>query len=399
MDVPQVRRSERSDDSHDSLSLPPMAFTLHHTDTETRARAGTLTTAHGDILTPIFMPVGTQAAVKAVHQHELLDPIQAQIVLGNTYHLYLRPGLDILEAAGGLHGFNGWKKPILTDSGGYQVYSLSARRKITEEGVTFSSHIDGSKHFFTPERAIDIQRTIGADIIMAFDECSPYPCDYTYAKQSMELTHRWLHRCLDQMKATEPKYGHEQMLFPIVQGSTYRDLRKASAEAIAEADAPGNAIGGLSVGEPAEDMYEMADLVCQILPEEKPRYLMGVGTPANLLECIALGVDMFDCVLPTRNARHGLLYTAEGILNMKNAKWANDHSPIDPNAVAPTSRNHTKAYLRHLFQAKEYLALQIASIHNLSFFLWLVGEARKHILADTFGPWKAKMVEQVQRRL
>lgn len=345
------------------------------------------------------MPVGTAGTVKAVHQRELEEDVRAQIILGNTYHLYLRPGIEILQQAGGLHRFNGWNKPILTDSGGYQVYSLSHRRKIKEEGVTFASHIDGSKHFFSPERAMDIQRIIGADIIMAFDECPPYPSDYRYAKNSMELTHRWLKRCCDHFDQTSGLYGYEQTLFPIVQGSTYDDLRKASAEAIAGFERQGNAIGGLSVGEPAEEMYRVTDMVCQILPKDKPRYLMGVGTPANILECIALGIDMFDCVLPTRNARHGMLYTAQGIMNIKNAKWKNDFSPIDEDSPCPTSRFYSKAYLRHLLHSEEILAAQIASLHNLSFFLWLVGEARKHIAAGDFAVWKNEMVENVSRRL
>lgn len=345
------------------------------------------------------MPVGTAGTVKAVHQRELEEDVRAQIILGNTYHLYLRPGIEILQQAGGLHRFNGWSKPILTDSGGYQVYSLSHRRKIKEEGVTFASHIDGSKHFFSPERAMDIQRIIGADIIMAFDECPPYPSDYRYAKNSMELTHRWLKRCCDHFDQTSGLYGYEQTLFPIVQGSTYDDLRKASAEAIAGFERQGNAIGGLSVGEPAEEMYRVTDMVCQILPKDKPRYLMGVGTPANILECIALGIDMFDCVLPTRNARHGQLYTAQGIMNMKNAKWKNDFNPIDEDSPCPTSRFYSKAYLHHLLRSEEILAAQIASLHNLSFFLWLVGEARKHIAAGDFAVWKNEMVEKVGRKL
>jgi len=376
-----------------------MKFTIQNTCTDTSARAGLIQTAHGFIETPIFMPVGTAGTVKAVHQQELKTEVKAQIILGNTYHLYLRPGIEILQAAGGLHKFNGWDRPILTDSGGYQVYSLSGRRKIKEEGVTFQSHIDGSRHTFTPERAIDIQRAIGGDIIMAFDECTPYPCEYNYAKRSMHMTHRWLKRCIDHVNSTEPHYGYEQTFFPIVQGSTYRDLRKISAETIAEADQAANAIGGLSVGEPAEEMYETTEVVCDILPKEKPRYLMGVGTPANILECIALGVDMFDCVLPSRNARHGLLYTSEGIMNMKNAKWKADFSPIDANSTCSTSRFYTKSYLRHLVHSKEILAAQIATIHNLSFYLWLVGEARNQIAAGTFGPWKTAMVEKVQRRL
>ncbi|MFK7799260.1 MAG: tRNA guanosine(34) transglycosylase Tgt [Aureispira sp.] len=376
-----------------------MTFDLEGNDPNSSARVGTLHTAHGDIQTPIFMPVGTIATVKGVHQHELEEDIKAQIILGNTYHLYLRPGTDILEQAGGLHKFNGWDKPILTDSGGYQVFSLAHRRKIKEEGATFASHIDGSKHLFTPEGVMDIQRKIGADIIMAFDECTPYPCDYKYAKRSMHMTHRWLKRCWTHFNKTEPLYGYEQALFPIVQGSVYKDLRKQSAETIAAYDSVGNAIGGLSVGEPHEDMYEMTELVCGILPKEKPRYLMGVGTPANILECIALGVDMFDCVLPTRNARHGLIYTKEGSINIKNAKWKNDFSPLDPDAPNPTSRFYTKAYVRHLFTVKELLGPQITSIHNLSFYLWLVGEARKHIIAGDFAAWKNEMVPKLSRRL
>ena len=376
-----------------------MKFNITNTCPNTNARTGTIATDHGTIETPIFMPVGTAGTVKGVHQQELKSQVQAQIILGNTYHLYLRPGIDILRQAGGLHQFIGWDRPILTDSGGYQVYSLSGRRKIKEEGVTFQSHIDGSKHTFTPERAIDIQRAIGGDIIMAFDECTPYPCEYKYAKDSMEMTHRWLKRCIQQVETTESYYGYEQNFFPIVQGSTYKDLRKISAETISAADQQANAIGGLSVGEPAEEMYEMTDLVCGILPKEKPRYLMGVGTPANILECIALGIDMFDCVLPSRNARHGLLYTANGILNMKNAKWKEDFSIIDEDSTCTTSRTHTKAYLRHLFQCKELLAAQIATLHNLSFYLWLVQEARNKIADGSFATWKKEMVERVQRRL
>jgi len=345
------------------------------------------------------MPVGTAGTVKGVHQRELENDIKAQIILGNTYHLYLRPGLEVLEKAGGLHGFNGWQRPILTDSGGYQVYSLSARRKISEEGVTFQSHIDGSRHFFSPEKAIDIQRSIGADIIMAFDECPPYPCDYEYARSSMELTHRWLQRCCDRFDSTNSRYGYPQYLFPIVQGSTYPDLRRASAETIAGFQRSGNAIGGLSVGEPAEKMYAITEQVCDILPADKPRYLMGVGTPENILECIALGVDMFDCVLPTRNARHGMLYTSEGIINIKNAKWKDDMDPIDPNSSCPTSRFYSKAYLRHLIISGELLGAQIASLHNLGFFLWLTGEARRQIKTGAFSTWKAGMVQQVRQRL
>lgn len=345
------------------------------------------------------MPVGTAGTVKAVHQHELESVIKAQIILGNTYHLYLRPGTDILEQAGGLHRFNGWHKPILTDSGGYQIYSLSHRRKISEEGVVFSSHIDGSKHFFSPEKVMDIQRTIGADIIMAFDECPPYPSEYRYARESMNLTHRWLERCCDHFDKTPELYGYPQSLVPIVQGSTFPDLRRASAETIASFGREANAIGGLSVGEPAEEMYTMVDLVCDILPAGKPRYLMGVGTPANILECIALGVDMFDCVLPTRNARHGLLYTSEGIINIKNAKWKDDFDPIDPNSTCPTSLHHSKAYLRHLIHSKELLGAQIASLHNLCFFLWLVSEARNHIIAGDFQSWKDQMLPKLELRL
>lgn len=376
-----------------------MKFTLQQTDPKSSARAGLIETDHGKIETPIFMPVGTVGTVKGVHQRELKEDIHAQIILGNTYHLYLRPGIETMEAAGGLHQFNGWDKPILTDSGGYQVYSLSGRRKIKEEGVTFQSHIDGSKHFFSPENVIDIQRSIGADFIMAFDECTPYPCEYRYAKNSMEMTHRWLKRCCDHFDNTDSRYNYEQTLIPIVQGSTYKDLRKISAETIASFDRPANAIGGLSVGEPAEEMYETTELVCGILPKDKPRYLMGVGTPANLLECIRLGIDMFDCVLPTRNARHGMLYTAEGIINIKNLKWKNDFSAIDEQSPSNTSRFYTKAYLRHLIHSKELLGAQIASIHNLSFFLWLVGQAREHILAGTFSEWQPQMLERVQRRL
>ena len=376
-----------------------MEFNLLATDTQTGARAGTLTTAHGSIQTPIFMPVGTAATVKGVHQRELKNDIDPDIILGNTYHLYLRPGTAILEQAGGLHQFMGWDRPLLTDSGGYQVYSLSANRKIKEEGVKFKSHIDGSYHFFTPERAIEIQRSIGADIIMAFDECTPYPCDYNYAKTSMERTHRWLTRCIAADQELPQLYDYPQTLFPIVQGSVYTDLRKASAHFIAEQEAPGNAIGGLSVGEPAEEMYAMTDAVCSILPHDKPRYLMGVGTPINLLENIALGVDMFDCVLPTRNARNGMLFTAEGTLNIKNKKWENDFSPIDPTGYCFADLEYTKAYVRHLFTVNEMLGKQIATLHNLSFYLWLVREARKHILEGSFGPWKEKMVRQMQVRL
>ncbi len=376
-----------------------MKFKLKTTDNKTSARAGEITTDHGIIQTPIFMPVGTVGSVKGIHMSDVKNDIDAEIILGNTYHLYLRPGLDIIEQAGGLHKFNGWDRPILTDSGGYQVYSLAHRRKLTEEGVIFQSHIDGSRHNFNPEHVIDIQRTIGADIMMAFDECTPYPCDYNYAKESMGITHRWLDRCITRFGETESKYGYEQTLFPIVQGSTYRDLRTESAEYIASRGADGNAIGGLSVGEPHEIMYEMTELVCNILPKDKPRYLMGVGTPANILEGIALGVDMFDCVMPTRNGRNGMLFTKNGILNMKNEKWKNDFSVIDEEGESFVDRNYTKAYLRHLFAAKEMLGGMIASQHNLAFYLWLVREARKHILAGDFADWKEKMVVKVSQRL
>lgn len=376
-----------------------MQFTLLHTDPGSRARAGLISTGHGEIETPIFMPVGTAATVKAVHQHELRDDIGAQICLGNTYHLYLRPGLEVLREAGGIHQFNGWKGPVLTDSGGFQVYSLAHRRKIKEEGVTFQSHIDGSKHTFTPENVMDIQRVIGADIIMAFDECTPYPCDYKYAEKSLGLTHRWLARCIERFDNTEPLYGYSQTLFPIVQGSTFPDLRRKSAEVIASFGREGNAIGGLSVGEPAEDMYAMTEVVTDILPADKPRYLMGVGTPENILESIARGIDMFDCVMPTRNARHGLIYTGEGIINIKNQRWQRDFSAIDPDSPAPTSRIHSKAYLRHLFINEEILGMQLATLQNLSFYLWLVKEARKHILDGTFPVWKEMMVKRVKQRL
>ncbi|HRO09551.1 MAG TPA: tRNA guanosine(34) transglycosylase Tgt [Saprospiraceae bacterium] len=375
-----------------------MNFNIAYTDTASSARAGTITTAHGAIQTPIFMPVGTQGTVKAVHQHELIDDVKAQIILGNTYHLYLRPGTDILHKAGGLHKFIHWDRPILTDSGGYQVYSLKGMRKITEEGVKFQSHVDGSRHFFSPENVMDIQRMIGADIIMAFDECTPYPCDYQYAKKSMHMTHRWLKRCIQQFDRTEPLYGYNQTLSPIVQGSTYPDLREESANFIASQNREMNAIGGLSVGEPHEDMYAMTELVCNILPKDKPRYLMGVGLPENILEGIALGIDMFDCVLPSRNARHGLLYTKDGVINIKNAKWQEDFSPIDSTSDAYTSQIHTKAYLRHLFKVEELLAAQIATIHNLSFFLWLVTESRNKIMEGTFHSWKNEMVGKVSIR-
>jgi queuine tRNA-ribosyltransferase len=376
-----------------------MKFRLDSTDSKSSARAGVISTDHGQIETPIFMPVGTAGSVKAVHQRELRDDINAEIILGNTYHLYLRPGLDLLRKAGGLHRFNGWSRPILTDSGGYQVYSLADNRKITEEGVIFKSHIDGSKHHFTPEGVMDIQRIIGADIIMAFDECTPYPCEYNYAKKSMVLTHQWLKRCVDRINSTEPLYGYEQVLFPIVQGSVFKDLREQSAEFIASQDQPGNAIGGLSVGEPHEDMYAMTSLVCGILPKDKPRYLMGVGTPENILECIALGIDMFDCVMPTRNARNGMLFTTQGIINIRNEKWKEDLSPIDATLGGYASTFYSKAYLRHLIINKEILGAQIASIHNLTFYLWLVKEARKHIIEGDFASWKNQMVKVVSRRL
>lgn len=376
-----------------------MHFDLLKTDSQSKARLGRLHTAHGTIETPIFMPVGTVGSVKGVHQQELRDDINAQIILGNTYHLFLRPGTEVLEAAGGLHQFIGWERPILTDSGGYQVYSLSGSRKIQEEGVKFQSHIDGSYHFFTPERAIEIQRSIGADIIMAFDECTPYPCDYAYAKRSMHLTHRWLARCFTAMDQTEPKYGYEQALFPIVQGSTYKDLREESAHAIASFDAVGNAIGGLSVGEPDDELYEMTELVCGILPTEKPRYLMGVGTPINLLESIALGVDMFDCVMPSRNARHGLLYTWEGTINIKNEKWAKDFSQLDPSSKVWVDQVYTKAYLRHLIKTGEYLGIQIATIHNLAFYLELMRVAREKIASGEFVAWKNQEVTKLGQRL
>lgn len=376
-----------------------MDFRIDKKDDKSKARAGEITTDHGKIQTPIFMPVGTAGTVKAVHIRDVKEDIEAQIILGNTYHLYLRPGMEVMEAAGGLHKFNGWDRPILTDSGGYQVYSLSGTRKLTEEGVLFQSHIDGSRHMFSPERVMDIQRVIGADIMMAFDECTPYPCDYEYAKNSMNLTHRWLDRCVTHFDKTEGLYGHKQALFPIVQGSTYNDLRKISAEKIASVGAEGNAIGGLSVGEPHEMMYEMTEEVCDILPADKPRYLMGVGTPVNILESIALGVDMFDCVMPTRNGRNGMLFTSEGIINIKNKKWYKDFSPIDTNGLSFVDSQYTKAYLRHLFAAKETLGPMIASIHNLRFYLWLVAEARKHIIAGDFASWKNVMVPRLQNRL
>ena len=376
-----------------------MKFDLKITDPKSKARAGVITTDHGAIETPIFMPVGTVGTVKGVHQTELKNEINPDIILGNTYHLYLRPGTDTLEKAGGLHKFMNWDRNILTDSGGYQVYSLSGRRKINEEGVNFKSHIDGSMHFFSPENVMEIQRTIGADIIMAFDECTPYPCDYGYAKRSMHMTHRWLDRCINHLETLPFKYGYEQTFFPIVQGSTYKDLRRQSAEYIANAGAQGNAIGGLSVGEPADEMYAMTEVVTEILPEDKPRYLMGVGTPINILENIALGIDMFDCVMPTRNARNGMLFTAHGSINIKNKKWADDFSPIDEMGITWVDTMYSKAYLRHLFASKEMLGKQIASIHNLGFYVWLTREARKHIIAGDFREWKDKMVVQMDKRL
>ena len=376
-----------------------MKFSLLHNDKNSSARAGLLETDHGVIETPIFMPVGTAGTVKAVHQRELNQDIGAQIILGNTYHLYLRPGLEVIAQAGGLHRFIGWNAPMLTDSGGYQIFSLSAQRKLSEEGATFKSHIDGSKHFFSPESVMDIQRIIGADIIMAFDECTPYPCDKGYAENSLALTHRWLDRCIQRFNETEPKYDYQQVLFPIVQGSVYPDLRLQSAEFIADKDCFGNAIGGLSVGEPAEDMYAMTELVTAVLPKEKPRYLMGVGTPVNILESIALGIDLFDCVMPTRNARHGLLFTQNGIINIRNEKWKNDFSILDENGTTFVDTAYSKAYLRHLLVCNELLAAQIASVHNLGLYLWLVKEARKRIIDGTFADWKNKMVKQLSTRL
>lgn len=376
-----------------------MKFDLLKEDKDTKARVGNITTDHGTIETPIFMPVGTVASVKGVHQRELKNDINPDIILGNTYHLYLRPQTVILEKAGGLHKFMNWDRNILTDSGGYQVYSLSANRKIKEEGVKFKSHIDGSYHIFTPENVMEIQRSIGADIIMAFDECTPYPCDYNYAKRSMHMTHRWLDRCINHLEKTPLKYDYNQTLFPIVQGSTYKDLRQQSAEYIANVNAAGNAIGGLSVGEPAEEMYAMTEVVTAILPKEKPRYLMGVGTPINILENIALGIDMFDCVMPTRNARNGMLFTAHGTINIKNEKWKDDFSAIDEMGITFVDTEYSKAYLRHLFSVNELLGKQIATIHNLGFYMWLVREARKHILAGDFSQWKNTMVKQMDKRL
>ena len=376
-----------------------MTFKLQHTDSQSQARAGIISTDHGDILTPIFMPVGTEASVKAVHLRELFDDINAQIILGNTYHLYLRPGIEIIRKAGGLHKFNGFNLPMLTDSGGFQVFSLTNIRKLTEEGCEFRSHIDGSKHFFSPENVIDIERAIGADIIMALDECPPGTSDYQYARKSLKLTHGWLQRCFDRFNATEPLYGYKQSLFPIVQGCTYKDLRQESARYVSEFNADGYAIGGLAVGEPTEVMYEMVEVVNDILPKDRPRYLMGVGTPVNLLENIARGVDMFDCVMPTRNGRNAMLFTSRGIINMRNKKWEDDFSPVDEEGTSFVDSQYSKAYLHHLFKAKELLAMQIASIHNLAFFLHLVGEARKHIIAGDFSAWKSQMIPQLQNRL
>lgn len=379
--------------------MAALQFDLQHTDKASKARAGKILTDHGEILTPIFMPVGTVGSVKAVTQQQLSTEVNAQIILGNTYHLYLRPGLEVLEQAGGLHQFNGWNKPILTDSGGYQVFSLAGNRKLTEEGAVFQSHIDGGKHLFSPEKVMDIQRIIGGDIVMAFDECPPYPSDYEYAKKSMELTHRWLNRCFNRFQNTPDKYGYTQNLFPIVQGSTYKDLRRASAEFVADKNAPGNAIGGLSVGEPTGMMYEFTELCCDILPVHKPRYLMGVGTPWNILESIALGIDMFDCVMPTRNGRNAMLFTSKGIINIDNKKWEKDFSVIDDGIDCVMSNYYSKAYLRHLMKSKEFLALTIASVHNLSFYLWLVGQARTHIIAGDFKCWKDEMVIKLQQKL
>ena len=388
-----------SPDAYICHEIQLLKFILEHTDPNTRARAGKILTDHGSILTPIFMPVGTVASVKGVHQRELRDDIDPDIILGNTYHLFLRPKTAILQEAGGLHKFMGWDRNILTDSGGYQVYSLAANRKIREEGVKFKSHIDGSMHMFTPENVMELQRQIGADIIMAFDECTPYPCDYEYARRSIDLTHRWLERCKKYLAEHPEHYDYTQAFFPIVQGSTFKELRKASAEYVANAGAAGNAIGGLSVGEPAEEMYAMTEVVCDILPEDKPRYLMGVGTPINILENIALGIDMFDCVMPTRNARNGMLFTAHGTINIKNKKWEADFSPIDQMGITFVDKEYSKAYLRHLFAANEYLGKQIATIHNLGFYMWLVREAREHILAGDFREWKDKMVKQMDKRL
>ena len=376
-----------------------MKFTINNTDNNTNARAGCIETFHGKIKTPVFMPVGTQGTVKAVHQKELKNEINADIILSNTYHLYLRPGVKIIEKAGGIHKFINWNRNILTDSGGYQVYSLASKRKITSNGVEFKSHVDGSSHLFTPEKVIDIQRLIGADIIMAFDECPAYPCEFDYAKKSMNLTHKWLDRCINRFNSTDEKHGYKQFLFPIVQGSTYKDLRIQSAEYISNTNSFGNAIGGLSVGEPAEEMYAMNEIVCEVLPKDKPRYLMGVGTPINLLENIALGIDMFDCVMPTRNARNGMLFTSKGIINIKNNKWKDDFSAIDDDDITYVDKEYSKAYLRHLFSVNEILAKQIASIHNLGFYSWLISESRKHIIDGDFLNWKNKMIKILNKRL
>ncbi|MBO9594188.1 MAG: tRNA guanosine(34) transglycosylase Tgt [Niabella sp.] len=379
--------------------MAQLSFQLQHTDTGSAARAGLIQTDHGQIETPIFMPVGTAGSVKAVTQAQLENDVKAQIILGNTYHLYLRPGLEVLERAGGLHQFNQWHRPILTDSGGFQVFSLAGTRKIKEEGVTFASHIDGSKHLFTPERVMDIQRVIGGDIIMAFDECPPGGSEYGYARKSLDLTHRWLDRCWERFTTTPDKYGYTQNLFPIVQGATFKDLRKESCDFVTQKDAPGNAIGGLSVGEPEDKMYEICDWCCQHLPVQKPRYLMGVGTPWNILECIGMGIDMFDCVMPTRNGRNAMLFTAEGVINIDNKKWEFDYSPIDAQLPNPMSNGYSKAYLRHLFKSGELLALTIASVHNLAFYLWLVKEARQQILAGTYHAWKNQMIVKLKTRL
>lgn len=379
--------------------MAALTFELQHNDTNSKARAAKITTDHGEILTPVFMPVGTVGSVKAVTQQQLLNDVKAQIILGNTYHLYLRPGLEVLEAAGGLHKFKGWNKPILTDSGGYQVFSLAGTRKIKEEGVTFQSHIDGSSHLFTPENVMDIQRIIGGDIIMAFDECPPGASEHNYAKTSMEMTHRWLDKCFDRFNSTPPKYGYAQNLFPIVQGGVHKDLRKLSCEYISSKEATGNAIGGLSVGEPEETMYEICDWCCDHLPAQKPRYLMGVGTPWNILECIGMGVDMFDCVMPTRNGRNAMLFTTKGIINIDNKKWEKDFSPIDDGFTCEVSNYYSKAYLRHLMKAKEFLAYTIASIHNLAFYLWLVDEARKNIRENNFSSWKNEMIPRFKQKL
>jgi queuine tRNA-ribosyltransferase len=376
-----------------------MEFMLLHTDPGSYARTGRITTAHGEVLTPVFMPVGTAGTVKGVHQHELADDSRASIILSNTYHLYLRPGTDVVRTAGGIHRFTGWARPVLTDSGGYQIFSLAGQRKITEQGAVFQSHIDGSTHTFTPENVIDIQRELGADIIMAFDECTPYPSEYACAKESMELTNRWLARAYERFLNTEPVFGYEQSLFPIVQGSTYENLRKMSAEYVSSLDLPGNAIGGLSVGEPAEVMYDMLEVVNQILPVDKPRYLMGVGTPVNILEAVSLGIDMFDCVIPTRNGRNGMLFTAEGIINIKNEKWRNDHSPVDPAGNSFTDRQYSKAYLRHLIISGEILGAQIATLHNLGFYAWLMEECRRQIAGGSYSTWKTEMVKKLSERL